>query len=127
MTTFIDTRQIIIPRGFFDQDLNVPKLFEWLDMQPEAKVVSQEEYDKLKFQFDAIDCELSRLEAKDAITGHWKTREAYNDYLWVECSNCGFRVENYTAVRTGMSSTDIVEVKWHYCPKCGIPMVLKEK
>ena len=52
------------------------------------------------------------------VHGEWKTREEYNDYLWVECSNCGFRVENYKAVKTGMSSTDIVGNKWNACPVC---------
>lgn len=49
---------------------------------------------------------------------HWKTREEYNDYIWVECSNCGFRVENYKAVKCGISDTDIVEYKWKACPVC---------
>lgn len=52
------------------------------------------------------------------VHAHWKTREEYNDYLWVECSNCGFRVENYKAVKTGMSSTDIIGNKWNACPVC---------
>ena len=52
------------------------------------------------------------------VHAYWKTREEYNDYLWVECSNCGFRVENYKAVKTGMSSTDIVGNKWNACPAC---------
>ena len=52
------------------------------------------------------------------VHAHWKTREEHNDYLWVECSNCGFRVENYKAVKTGMSSTDIVGNKWNGCPVC---------
>ena len=56
-------------------------------------------------------------------TAQWKTREAYNDYIWVECSNCGFRVENYKAVETGISSTDIVGYKWHACPKCTARMI----
>ena len=131
MTRFIDTAVISIPRGFFEQNLNVPKLFEWLDSQPEAKVVSQEEYDNLKYQFDVLDAELTRLENAGATIaqadGYWNTREAHNDYLWVECSECGYRVENYVAVKTGVSSTDIVEVRWHFCPKCGNHKVLKEK
>ena len=35
---FIDTNEITIPKGFF-KDLNVPKLLEWLNSQPEADVV----------------------------------------------------------------------------------------
>lgn len=52
----------------------------------------------------------------------WKHRGAYNDFIWAECSNCGFRVENYKAVKTGHSDTDYVEVKYKFCPMCGKPM-----
>jgi hypothetical protein len=52
----------------------------------------------------------------------WRSRAYYNDYLWVECSNCDFRVEATTAVITGKSSTDFVGVKYKYCPNCGKPM-----
>ena len=60
-------------------------------------------------------------------TARWKTREAHNDYLWVECSNCGFRVENYLAVETGISSTDVVGYRWHACPKCTAKMLFSKK
>ena len=56
------------------------------------------------------------------VHAHWKTREAKNDYLWVECSNCGFLVENYKAVKTGRSSTDVIGNKWNGCPCCGARM-----
>ena len=49
---------------------------------------------------------------------YWKTREEHHDYLWVECSNCGFMVENYKAVKTGRSSIDIIGNKWNGCPIC---------
>lgn len=52
----------------------------------------------------------------------WKHRAANNDFLWCECSNCGFRVENYVAVVCGKSSTDYVDVKYKFCPMCGKPM-----
>lgn len=55
---------------------------------------------------------------------YWKTREACNDYIWVECSNCGFRVENFRAVHLGKSSTDIIGYKWHACPSCTAKMIL---
>ena len=61
---------------------------------------------------------LPAADVAPVVHAHWKTREEYNDYLWVECSNCGFRVENYKAVKTGMSSTDIVGNKWNACPAC---------
>ena len=61
------------------------------------------------------------------IIAQWKTREKHNDYLWVECSNCGFRVENYKAVETGRSSTDVIGYKWHACPKCTAKMIMRNK
>ena len=37
----IDTSKVTIPKGFFE-DLNVPKLLEWLNEQPTADVVPRE-------------------------------------------------------------------------------------
>lgn len=54
--------------------------------------------------------------------GKWKNRAEYNDHLWTECSECGFKVENYKAVNTGYSSDDYVGVKYKYCPICGTRM-----
>lgn len=51
-----------------------------------------------------------------------ENRAEHNDYLWAECSNCGFRVENYKAVKTGRSSTEYTNPIWKYCPKCGAEM-----
>mgnify|MGYP007037159554 CR=1 FL=1 len=53
---------------------------------------------------------------------YWRHRGAHKDFLWCECSNCGFRVEAYKAVSTGRSSTDYVGVKYKYCPMCGKEM-----
>ena len=64
---------------------------------------------------------------EEPLYAQWKTREAKNDYLWVECSNCGFRVENYNAVELGSSSTDIIGYKWHACPKCASKMIYKKE
>jgi len=61
------------------------------------------------------------------VTARWKTREARNDYLWVECANCGFTVENYKAVELGRSSTDVVGYKWHACPKCTAKMIFNKE
>lgn len=36
---YIDIKKVTIPRGFFNQDLNVPKLFDWLESQPAVDVV----------------------------------------------------------------------------------------
>ena len=52
----------------------------------------------------------------------WKNRAEHNDYLWAQCSNCGFRVENYKRVKTGRSSTEYTNPIWKYCPKCGAEM-----
>lgn len=52
----------------------------------------------------------------------WKNRIEYKDYLWAECSNCGFRVENYKAVKTDRSSTEYIEAIWKFCPICGSEM-----
>ena len=54
--------------------------------------------------------------------GRWKNRAHLNDHLWAECSNCGFRQENYKVVKLGRSSDDYVGVRWHYCPNCGAKM-----
>lgn len=55
----------------------------------------------------------------------WKDRSEYNDYLWSECSNCGFQVESYKAVETGRSSTDYARPKYRFCPECGRPMAVR--
>lgn len=52
----------------------------------------------------------------------WKNRKHAGDYLWAECSMCGFRVENYKAVTIGRSSDNYVGVAYKYCPKCGSKM-----
>lgn len=57
-----------------------------------------------------------RTEAK------WKTRAEYNDFLWVECSNCGFRVENYKAVKQTKSNRECDEAIYKFCPICGKSM-----
>lgn len=52
----------------------------------------------------------------------WKSRAYANDFIWAECSNCGFRVEASNAVVLGKSSSDFVDVKYKFCPMCGKPM-----
>ena len=53
---------------------------------------------------------------------YWENRSKHNDYLWAECSNCGFRVEVYKAVKQGRSSTDYERVIYKFCPICGKEM-----
>lgn len=60
-------------------------------------------------------------------TAYWKDRSDKNDYLWCECSNCGFMVENYKVVELGFSDTDYIGVKYNYCPKCGKKMFVNKK
>lgn len=55
----IDTSKITIPRGFFEEDLNVPKLFKWLYSQPTADVVPRDEVAKI---FEAIEINIFKLE-----------------------------------------------------------------
>ena len=53
---------------------------------------------------------------------YWEHRAKHNDYLWVECSNCGFRVENYKAVVLDRCDTKFSNVKYKFCPICGKEM-----
>lgn len=39
MARYIDTHKVTVPRGFFNKDLGVPDLLEWLEAQPIADVV----------------------------------------------------------------------------------------
>lgn len=38
MPKYIDVSNVSIPKGFFEQNLNVPKLLDWLNSQPAAEV-----------------------------------------------------------------------------------------
>lgn len=52
-------------------------------------------------------------------TARWKNRAEHNDFLWAECSNCGFCIENYKAVKVSASSTKYEDVIYRFCPMCG--------
>jgi hypothetical protein len=71
---YIDINKVTIPRSFFNQDLNVPKLLEWLDSQPEADVV---EVVRCK------DCEHFLKEASKVYNGHFC--EVWVDYISPDC------------------------------------------
>lgn len=64
-----------------------------------------------------------------SIAAHWMTREHKNDFLWVECSNCGFLVENYKALKIGDGTNGplgkIVGYNYHACPKCTAKMIME--
>jgi ribosome-binding ATPase YchF (GTP1/OBG family) len=50
----IDTSKVTIPKGFFE-DLNVPKLLEWLNSQPTADVVPRDEVERIENEiFDNV-------------------------------------------------------------------------
>ena len=57
---------------------------------------------------------------------YWKTREAQKDTLWMECSSCGYKLENFRAVILGDKPTDIKGVRCHVCPNCEARMINKE-
>lgn len=82
----------------------------------------------------AVDGEIACLDTvviDDPIYAHWMTGEHKNDYLWVECSNCGFLVENYKALKIGNGIDGplgkIVGYKYHACPKCTAKMIMEVK
>jgi NADH pyrophosphatase NudC (nudix superfamily) len=56
------------------------------------------------------------------VKAKWLNRANANDFIWVECSNCGFRVENYKAVILDGSDMKFKDVKYKFCPECGKPM-----
>ena len=59
---------------------------------------------------------------EDSPYAYWLHRARYNDYIWCECSNCGFWVEHYKAVVTQGCDTNFVDVKYKFCPICGKEM-----
>ena len=86
-------------------------------------------YEELVYLLKKVDAVLAEkidtlptIEAVPVVYGEWKSREQHNDYLWAECSNCGFRGENYRVVEIGTSSIDYIGTKYHFCPKCGAKM-----
>lgn len=72
MPRYINIDKITIPKGFFD-DLNVPKLFKWLESQ-EIVVLPKEEQ-------------------KQATWNYWKGRCGNHDKRIEDatCSNCGYK------------------------------------
>lgn len=52
----------------------------------------------------------------------WKPRAKHNDFIWAECSNCGFREEARKVVQKGESDTDYIRAKYMFCPMCGKSM-----
>ena len=67
---------------------------------------------------------LRRYKGELVVSNHafWRHRGAYNDFIWVECSNCGFREEGYKAVVKDGCDTKFKDVKYKFCPMCGKEM-----
>ena len=59
---------------------------------------------------------------EDDNIAYWEHRAKHNDHLWVECSHCGFRIENYVAVVLAGCDTKFSDVKYKFCPMCGKEM-----
>lgn len=70
----------------------------------------------------ALACLLECPPNDDLRRGVWKNRAEHNDYIWSECSECGFIEEAWKTVNCGIRDSDYVSVKWNFCPKCGAIM-----
>lgn len=83
--------------------------------------------DAVKAQCRKMKCALvdKEVQPEDSPYAYWLHRAQHNYYIWVECSNCGFWVENYKAVVLGRGDTDLIDTKYHYCPICGKEMRVK--
>ena len=80
--------------------------------------------DAVKVQCRKMKCALVGKEVlpEESPYAYWLHRARYNDYIWCECSNCGFWVEHYKAVVTKGCDTNFVDVKYKFCPICGKEM-----
>ena len=86
---YIDTSKVTIPKGFFE-DLNVPKLLDWLNSQPTADVVevkhghwiTQEEAEALD-RYDLAFCCSACCEL------NWDCTESESFNF---CPNCGAKM-----------------------------------
>ena len=67
------------------------------------------------------DC-LDRYYGKASDTAKWKHRAEHNDFIFAECSNCGFMEEAWKVVKKGGDDRTYIKAKWKYCPMCGKPM-----
>ena len=74
MPRYIDTSKVTIPKGFFE-DLNVPKLIEWLNNQPTADVAPRAEVAR-----EIIEDVATLIEA------HWS--EIQHGVYWLVCGRC---------------------------------------
>lgn len=66
-----------------------------------------------------VGCAMKYRKADEAPEAKWKHRAEHNDFIWAECSNCGFREEAWKVVYKGKSDREYIDVKWKYCPMCG--------
>ena len=83
---YIDTSKVTIPKGFFE-DLNVPKLLDWLNSQPTADVVEAKRGEWFEVD-DGIDIG-SGKHLECSICGKWKKDRIKSNY----CPNCGAKMD----------------------------------
>ena len=86
MTRYIDTSKVIIPKGFFE-DLNVPKLLNWLNSQPTADVV-EVRHGEWEYEYKDLDvarCSLCNFYCQDKINNI--------SVCFHYCPNCGAKMD----------------------------------
>lgn len=86
MPRYIDTDKITIPKGFFD-DLNVPKLLEWLKSQPTADVQEVKHG-----EWEYIDGDVGYSQAKCSFCGEIAIF-GDEENIALYCPNCGAKID----------------------------------
>ena len=82
MAKYIDVSKVTIPKDFFN-DLNVPKLLNWLNSQPEADAISMAVHQQVRWERDIA---IGQLEEYGICFGEKK-----KDLMEVvRCENCAF-------------------------------------
>lgn len=49
---YIDAKKVTVPRGFFNKNLGVPDLLEWLESQPSTDVVPRSDYKAILHKYE---------------------------------------------------------------------------
>lgn len=62
----------------------------------------------------------------NSIGTYWKSRIGANDRKNCECSNCGFIVPLYEAIKFSEETKDYMDVRYRFCPNCGAIMLPKQ-
>lgn len=66
MPRYIDIEKVTIPKGFFNKDLGVPDLLEWLKTQSVVDVVSREDYEAVIAGQETLQKYIAKIEAEVA-------------------------------------------------------------